>query len=493
MGQALYRKYRSKSLDEVIGQEHITTTLKNALKTKKISHAYLLTGPRGTGKTSVARILALAVNGLPYDDKPHLDIIEIDAASNRRIDEIRDLRDKVHILPSSAQYKVYIVDEVHMLTREAFNALLKTLEEPPSHVIFILATTEVHKLPETIISRTQHFAFNPIDEKIIASHLSKIAKQENITIDADALSLIAKHGGGSFRDSISLLDQVRNVGKAITETDVRHLLGIAPTEKLLEVLETLQSGTPKDLLTSLVQLNQGGVTAPGIAKQLGAIVRQHIIEGTEKRTTFLRALLEVSASQFADRLIEIVLLDELFRLQPDITSTRKIDGSVSKTNTTHTKETPERIAHAAVEPIVTEIKKAITPKTEVAPGREAAVPGSNSPTEGTFTLNDWPVVLATIKKKYNTLYGILRMSEPDLEASTLTLHFKFAFHEKQLKDTTKRAIVTSTIKDMFGSEVTINCVLNAKIASTKAEQLPTTNEPLDTVSNIFGSAEVLES
>jgi DNA polymerase III subunit gamma/tau len=151
MGKALYRKYRSKSLNEIVGQPHITTTLGNALKSGAISHAYLFTGPRGVGKTSIARILAHEVNELPYtDDSIHLDIIEIDAASNRRIDEIRELRERVHTAPTSAKYKVYIIDEVHMLTKEAFNALLKTLEEPPAHVIFILATTEAHKLPETL-------------------------------------------------------------------------------------------------------------------------------------------------------------------------------------------------------------------------------------------------------------------------------------------------------------------------------------------------------
>src|SRR5579862_6225035 len=203
MEQALYRKYRSKSFAEVVGQEHITKTLEQAIKSGRISHAYLFTGPRGVGKTSVARILAHEVNKLPYSGESiHLDIIEIDAASNRRIDEIRDLRDKVNIAPASARYKVYIVDEVHMLTREAFNALLKTLEEPPAHSIFILATTEAHKLPETIISRTQRFEFKPISGPQAAKQLAAIAKSEKIDISPEALNLLAEFGGGSFRDSI---------------------------------------------------------------------------------------------------------------------------------------------------------------------------------------------------------------------------------------------------------------------------------------------------
>ncbi|HEY5549657.1 MAG TPA: DNA polymerase III subunit gamma/tau, partial [Candidatus Saccharimonadales bacterium] len=227
MGQALYRKYRPRKFSEAVGQEAITKTLGEAVKSGRISHAYLFAGPRGVGKTSIARILAHQVNQLPYArDNFHLDIIEIDAASNRRIDEIRDLREKVHITPTSAKYKVYIIDEVHMLTKEAFNALLKTLEEPPAHCIFILATTEAHKLPETIISRTQRFNFKPITKNAAKDRLQEIAKQEKIQIGSEAIELLAEFGEGSLRDIIGLLDQLSAIGHKITEKDIRDLIGI---------------------------------------------------------------------------------------------------------------------------------------------------------------------------------------------------------------------------------------------------------------------------
>ena len=252
MGIALYRKYRSKKLSEIIGQEHITTTLTNALKSGQLSHAYLFTGPRGVGKTSVARILAHEVNGLPYsDDDNHLDIIEIDAASNRRIDEIRQLREKINLAPTSAKYKVYIIDEVHMLTREAFNALLKTLEEPPAHVIFILATTEAYKVPETIVSRTQQFNFKPISASQMAAQLKQIAKTEKIEIDDAAIKIIAEYGEGSFRDSLSLLDQASSIGKKITEPELDKILGMAPAERINAIIQAIEKASAKSLLEIL--------------------------------------------------------------------------------------------------------------------------------------------------------------------------------------------------------------------------------------------------
>jgi DNA polymerase-3 subunit gamma/tau len=282
MGKALYRKYRSMSLDEIVGQEHITTTLKNAIKSGAISHAYLFTGPRGVGKTSVARILAHELNGLEYTgEDTNLDIIEIDAASNRGIDEIRDLREKVHIAPARSKYKVYIIDEVHMLTTPAFNALLKTLEEPPAHVIFILATTEIQKLPETIISRTQRHTFRPAEQSKVIEHLTYIAKQEKIKFDKDAMALIAAHGEGSFRDSISLLDQAASAGGTVTAEVVREVLGMPQDEVLQQILQSVVDGDKSTVVRQLDALQQQGFQAAIIAKQLSALVRASLLGETD--------------------------------------------------------------------------------------------------------------------------------------------------------------------------------------------------------------------
>lgn len=253
--QALYRKYRPRTFDEVVGQAHVTRTLRNALAGNRVSHAYLFTGPRGTGKTTCARLLAKAVNCLSEGpDKPCgicticravdegrlIDLIEIDAASNRGIDEIRDLREKVGFRPNEARFKFYIIDEVHMLTEPAFNALLKTLEEPPAHVMFVLATTEPHKIPATIVSRCQRFDFRRIPLNDIASWLGHIAEQEGLNVEGAALEYIARQGGGSLRDSISLLDQLTAYGNdTITLTQVQTVLGVVASQSVSQLVDYL--------------------------------------------------------------------------------------------------------------------------------------------------------------------------------------------------------------------------------------------------------------
>src|SRR5574340_328700 len=232
MNQAIYRKYRPRGWDEVTGQEHVIQTLKNAIALDRVRHAYLFAGPRGTGKTTVARILAKAVNCLAEDpaarpcnicdnclavnENRFLDVIEMDAASNTGVDDVRELRDKIGFAPSLGRFKVYIVDEVHMLSTPAFNALLKTLEEPPAHAIFILATTEVHKIPATVLSRCQRHEFRRIPMNLIVTHLKDLAKQEGWKADEEALLIIARQATGSVRDAQSLLDQLASSSTRIT-------------------------------------------------------------------------------------------------------------------------------------------------------------------------------------------------------------------------------------------------------------------------------------
>lgn len=506
MGQALYRKYRSRSLAEVAGQEHITKTLSRALKTGSISHAYLFTGPRGVGKTSVARILAHEINNLPYtDETAHLDIIEIDAASNRRIDEIRDLRDKVHIAPTSATYKVYIIDEVHMLTREAFNALLKTLEEPPAHAVFILATTELHKLPETIVSRTQRFAFKPIDVDTAVKHLTKLAKAEGITIDKQALTLLAEHGQGSFRDSISLLDQVGRSGGSITAEDVRSLIGLASSEHVEQIMTSVFEGTPADIMDALNACIADGVGPAQVAKQVSAVARQHILGPNQAHTDVLLQLLgdlvDVPASGEPSGALEIAL----FRAHLAVHPVAKKTPSPAKT--AEAVAPPPAVATATpAPPKQTESLEALPQKAADTPkpqNKETEAPANiqakGSPAEW------WSEVLQHIKSANNTLYGILRMAEPRIDDDTLHLSFGFGFHKKKAADAETQAKIHEAVTKVTGTSYRINAVHDKNLTKTAlpAEQpdfdaMPADppaeeNSELTSITNIFGGGEVLES
>lgn len=266
---ALYRKYRSATFDEVISQEHITTTLKNQVKTGKLAHAYLFTGSRGTGKTSCAKIMAKAVNCLsPRDGNPCgecemckaiaagcSDVIEMDAASNNSVDDVRMLRDEVMYSPVQCKYKVYIIDEVHMMSPSAFNALLKTIEEPPAHVIFILATTETHKVPATIVSRCQQFRFRRIDQNASSERLCEIAQREGAELTRPAADLISRLSDGGMRDAVSLLDQCISVSRKVDETVVRDTAGVAGTEHLFAIADCAKTGNVAYALKILDELH----------------------------------------------------------------------------------------------------------------------------------------------------------------------------------------------------------------------------------------------
>ena len=269
MSQAFYRKWRPRRWEEVVGQDHVVQTLRNAVASERIVHAYLFAGPRGTGKTTMARLLAKAVNCLdadlalrPCNRCDHcqavnagrfLDLIEIDAASNTSVEDVRDLRDKINFSPNQGRYKVYVVDEAHMLSTAAFNALLKTLEEPPPHAIFILATTEVHKIPATVLSRCQRHEFRRIPTAEITARLQAIAAEEIIKVGPEALALIARQATGSLRDAISLLDQLASAGQTISLEFAQAALGTAASQAVLDLVEALAA---KETASGLDRIHQ---------------------------------------------------------------------------------------------------------------------------------------------------------------------------------------------------------------------------------------------
>lgn len=280
----LARKYRPKKFSAVVGQDHIARTLKNALRLDKLAHAYILSGPRGVGKTTIARILAKTLNctnsvdNEPCDKCPvcvevnkgsFLDIIEIDGASNRGIDEIRALRDNVRFTPVAGKYKVYIIDEAHQITTDAYNALLKTIEEPPGHVLFLLATTDPHKIPATIFSRCQRFVFRPLTESEIKGHLITIIEKEGVSVESEVLEMISSAASGSIRDALSILDQLISFSQgSIKMDDVRYLLGFLPDELVVSILNSIAAHKPPEVLKSLDDVFSSGHDLSQLARNL---------------------------------------------------------------------------------------------------------------------------------------------------------------------------------------------------------------------------------
>ncbi|GAB4502991.1 MAG: hypothetical protein Fur0035_25560 [Anaerolineales bacterium] len=293
MTQALYRKWRPLGWDEVVSQEHVIQTLKNAVTGERVAHAYLFSGPRGTGKTTAARLLAKAVNCLAEDkskrpcnacahclavnENRFMDLIEIDAASNTSVEDVRDLRDKINFAPSQRRYKVYIIDEVHMLSTAAFNALLKTLEEPPPHAIFILATTEIHKIPATVLSRCQRHEFRRFPLGEITRRLSEICAAEGIAADSDALTLIARQSAGGLRDAISLLDQLASAGGNISLATAQNVLGTATSQSVIALVQAILEKDPARGLNEIHHALDGGADARALARQVVEYLRNILL------------------------------------------------------------------------------------------------------------------------------------------------------------------------------------------------------------------------
>ncbi len=458
MTQALYRKYRSKSLDEIVGQQHITSLLKKALDQGRIAHAYLLTGPRGVGKTSVARILAHAINNLPYTgDGEHLDIIEIDAASNNGVEDVRDLREKARIAPVSAAKKVYIIDEVHMLSKPAFNALLKTLEEPPEHVVFILATTDVEKLPATIISRTQRFSFRAIGRDDAVKHLRQIADDEKIKIDDAALALIAERGDGSFRDSISLLDQLSSLADdktGITAELIESTLGLAPTNLVENLLATVEAHDVAKIAQLLQQASDDGISSTTIANQLMAHL-ERIIAEKPQFLDLLDRLLDVSKSSHPQlKLLSILGMAAAPKAAPKTaalaTPVLEVSATVEELARQATRE------HPVIKPQKTAIKSEpalLATTDQTAPAKPAA----KKPT-GEAKPFDWDALIEYTRKEYVPVYSVLSKCKYELDGKTLTIYTGNAFYKKKLDDPKYSPMIYSSLEAIGSFELTVHTI-----------------------------------
>lgn len=516
--QALYNRWRSQTFDDVLGQEHITATLRNQIRAGRIGHAYLFTGVRGTGKTSTARILAKAVNCVGGADSPpcnachicqtitagrSLDLIEIDGASNRGIDEIRDLRDRVNFVPQEARFKVYVIDEVHMLTKEAFNALLKTLEEPPPHVIFVLCTTEAYRLPDTILSRCQRYDFRRAAVQTIVLKLQLICREEGVEITPEALDYIARRAAGSFRDAESLLDQVAAyAGDVVDLALVQRALGAVPAEAITDLIAAMLRGDAAR-----------GLSVISAAMDDGADPRQFLGEILEQ----MRALLllgvgsdEPLAALGADTVAALrgllrtegfsgpLLLQAIRAFQEagqDLRNSVRpqlplelalVEAAMGWGNAPQMPVQPERVT--AVMPDSAPIEQVESDAVQISanaadkPAEQDSRPSQTgpqpepgesqqevqvSPTTPQLTLEwvraRWSQVLNKVSARNPSVGSLLLAAHPvRVREGVITVGLAKAFERDQLAELKRSAPVEQVMSEMFGVPCRIECIIQAK-------------------------------
>lgn len=540
MYQALYRQYRPKTFDEVIGQEHVTTTLKNQIKAGNIGHAYLFAGNRGTGKTSTAKIFSRAVNCLnPVDGNPCnqceickgildesiMDVIEMDAASNRKIEDIRELKDKVIYPPAKARYKIYIIDEVHMLTTQAFNALLKTLEEPPKHLIFILATTELQKLPQTILSRCQRFDFKRITSKDIVKNMKRITEKLNIKIDERVLKLIARNSDGAMRDALSLLDQcIAYKTEELTYEDALKILGIANTDLIFELVDDIKNENLEGILFKIDNIIQEGKDINQFIKDLIYHFRNLLIAKTSQRpvdvidideetvyrfkeqakdmsldfilrsldiltnsenqatwSTQPRIILEMAAIKMIN-LEKNMGLEERIRKLEEIINTgqipvKKVEAKQeTKTSTIKEEKEKEKVTYSGA--TNKEIEEAIKTVNLEEDGKEISIKDIQG---------HWNKILLLIKKNNVITHGFLREGRPvSYSQNTLAIAYKdgYGIHKTAMEKPNNKELVEKLVSSYFNKNIKVKFIMEDEIMGLDVDQKAHTVED---VKEFFGS------
>jgi DNA polymerase-3 subunit gamma/tau len=504
MSQSLYRKWRPIQWDQVIGQEHVVQTLRNAVRSDRVAHAYLFSGPRGTGKTSTARILAKAVNCLepdltkrPCNQCPHckavnegrfLDLIEIDAASNTSVDDVRDLRDRINFSPNQGRYKVYIIDEVHMLSTAAFNALLKTLEEPPSHAIFILATTEVHKIPPTVLSRCQRHEFRRIPVKEIVDNLKMLAEEEKIQADPEALSLVARQATGSMRDAISLLDQLASAGEHVTLQLAQDVLGTATSQVVLEVVDAVLARQSSQGLGVIHRSLDAGSDPRQFARQIVDYLRSLLLVAMGNAA-------QVDATPEARSLMarhaQGLGVPELLRI------IQVFNQAATETRSSWQPALPLELAFVqAITPESSSAENTIAPTVPIPPSSPAgsqgpanqALPGTGKPAVGTHPATteispedaltsqrlekSWNLVLAQLRTQNPSLYGLVNsVKSRALKGNLLTLVLNGEALKKRLEDPANVELLQAVLKKVMGKEIFVQVVLSSGTKNKPPEEV----------------------